>query len=267
MCGIASCDMGWGDCDTIVTTGCETSLRSNADCGGCGTVCAPLHGTGDCSTGMCRLATCMPGWDDCNRDGLSCETSLATNSNCGACGMICSLPGATTSCTTGSCNFTGCSGGYANCDALTTNGCEVRHANVAGSCGTGNVGTWAGDTSCGFICGGNGLDGTPFATRTGVTSAWFMARAAENSSCSASLHHHIELQSPPGADYDLFVYRTCGGAPVGSSSAGTGALDAVDVNQGENSGADDSFDYYIEVRHYGGSSCTPWTLRFYGHSC
>jgi len=32
-------------------------------------------------------------------------------------------------------------------------------------------------------------------------------------------------------------------------------------------GSDDSFDYYVEVRHFSGESCANWTLTFYGHDC
>jgi hypothetical protein len=265
-CSIASCDPGWGDCDTLTSTGCETSLRTNADCGACGSICSPTRGTGDCSTGMCRLSTCDSGWGDCDlMSATGCETSLRTNTDCAACGVPCSRAGGTSSCASGSCLLSGCNAGFANCDGNDTNGCEVQHSSVAGSCGANHVGTYDGDRSCGFVCGGN-TSWNLFATRTGLTSAWFAATVREDSDCPADIEHRIRLTVPPGTDYDLYVYRPCG-TLIASSRAGTGAADSVVVSEGESSGSDDTFTYYVEVRHFSGSSCTPWTLSFDGHNC
>lgn len=54
-CGIAQCDLGYGDCNRIVTDGCETSLISNdLHCGSCGNSC-PVGTT--CQRGLCVAAS------------------------------------------------------------------------------------------------------------------------------------------------------------------------------------------------------------------
>jgi hypothetical protein len=40
-CVVGSCDPGWGDCNGLATDGCETSTKTDDDCGTCGTVCSP----------------------------------------------------------------------------------------------------------------------------------------------------------------------------------------------------------------------------------
>ncbi len=36
---VARCDVGWGDCDGMLTNGCESSLNRIVACGGCGVDC------------------------------------------------------------------------------------------------------------------------------------------------------------------------------------------------------------------------------------
>ncbi len=51
-CGVASCDVGFGDCDAAPANGCEADTRTDArNCGGCGMVCA---------TGRCAGSSCAP---------------------------------------------------------------------------------------------------------------------------------------------------------------------------------------------------------------
>jgi hypothetical protein len=57
-CGIGSCNAGWGNCDGVVTNGCETNTtNNNSHCGACGTVCAA--GT------TCVASACRPTNDRC----------------------------------------------------------------------------------------------------------------------------------------------------------------------------------------------------------
>jgi hypothetical protein len=128
-----------------------------------------------------------------------------------------------------------------------------------------SLGTYSGDTSCGFVCGGNPA-WTNFASRSGTRSEWFRARVFEGSDCSASIEHRIRLISPAGADFDLYVYRPCG-TLVGSSTAVAGTEDSYVISRGDSTGSDDSFDYWIEVRYYSGSTCGNWTLYVDGHTC
>src|SRR5690606_7950931 len=103
-CQIASCNPGYGDCDSSPANGCETSLTTNSNCGSCGIACAPPGGGGDCSTGTCRVSSCSPGFEDCDGNSANgCETNIRTLANCGDCGVTCSRDNATATCSSGSC--------------------------------------------------------------------------------------------------------------------------------------------------------------------
>lgn len=134
------------------------------------------------------------------------------------------------------------------------------------SCATADyVGAFAGDSSSGTFCGGTQCR---LATqRSGCGNGWFRIRVTENSTCLADLGFRATLQSPPGVDYDLYVYRACGQL-VGSSRAGAGQLDTVTHRINDSGlGADDSMDLRVEVRFFGGSDPGSWTLSFYTGRC
>lgn len=266
-CRVASCNPGWGNCDGNHANGCEQRLDTLTHCGACGSACALAHASESCGTGSCLITSCDSGWGNC--DGAAsngCEQSLTTLTHCGGCGVGCSRPNASASCGTGTCTLGTCNSGYSNCDGNATNGCEVRHSLAPNTCAAAtSVGTYDGDRSCGFVCGSN-TTWDLFATRTGNTSAWFRARVREDSDCPATIEHQIRLTPPSGTDYDLYVYRPCG-TLVGSSTAGGSTTDTVTVSRSDNTGSDDSFDYWVEVRWFSGLSCSTWTLQFYGHDC
>ncbi len=72
-CGF-SCDVGFGDCDTSATNGCEERLNTLAHCAACGRACTVMNGTGDCATGTCDVGTCNTGFADCDgAPGNGCE--------------------------------------------------------------------------------------------------------------------------------------------------------------------------------------------------
>jgi len=150
VCGVGTCNTGYGDCNTIASDGCETNLLSNKDnCGACGTVCALSNATAACTAGSCTIATCNGGFDDCDKiASTGCETNLKTLDNCGSCGTLCLIPNGTGTCSTGTCQIASCNAGYGNCDGVASNGCETNLA--AGSIGPGgsivNCGT------CGTNC-------------------------------------------------------------------------------------------------------------------
>ncbi|MFO0750363.1 MAG: hypothetical protein U1F43_32540 [Myxococcota bacterium] len=150
-CHIAPCPFGKADCDGNPLNGCELDATNNVNCGGCGVACAPARGVGDCSTGLCRVTSCQPGWEDCDHDPKNgCERSTRTLTDCGACNVPCAVSGGAASCATGTCKVANCAAGVGDCDAvedcetpLTTNsdcgGCGVACAppNGLGSCTTG----------------------------------------------------------------------------------------------------------------------------------
>lgn len=57
------CRDGWGDCDLIYNTGCEESLETTLNCGGCGIECtaAPVHGYPVCGDDGCTF-DCLSGY-------------------------------------------------------------------------------------------------------------------------------------------------------------------------------------------------------------
>ena len=138
-CTLTGCDMDFGNCDSIGTNGCETSLITLSDCGTCGTACDLANATESCATGTCTLTMCSDGFDDC--DGLvgnGCETALTTLASCGACGTTCDLANASESCTSGTCTLSSCNTGWGNCDSDPSDGCERSLTTLTdcGSCGT-----------------------------------------------------------------------------------------------------------------------------------
>ncbi|MBN1774216.1 MAG: hypothetical protein JXB32_23355, partial [Deltaproteobacteria bacterium] len=140
-CAVSGCNAGWGDCNVTAADGCERSLTTLADCGGCGTACSPAHATGaSCSTGSCTF-TCDAGWGDCDGTASNgCEATLDTLANCGGCGVACNPAHATdASCSTGACAYGACETGWGDCDGVASNGCEtsLRTTTDCGACGTG----------------------------------------------------------------------------------------------------------------------------------
>lgn len=138
-CTIASCDIGWDDCDGKAANGCERALTVLTDCGACGVSCKVPHAITECSTGTCRFQACEVGWADCNEDadqpdGDGCETDLGTTTNCGACGTSC--PSEKPYCTGGRCTAIVCAVGTADCDGDNV-ACEtdLRTVDNCGACG------------------------------------------------------------------------------------------------------------------------------------
>jgi len=75
-CGL-SCDVGYGDCDGDLENGCERHLDTLTDCGGCGVRCELAHAAGACATNRCEVATCEPGFADCDGEPKNgCETDV-----------------------------------------------------------------------------------------------------------------------------------------------------------------------------------------------
>lgn len=109
-CSVASCDVGYDDCNDLVSDGCEVDLKSDpAHCGTCESVCSVANGVAGCTNSGCSVANCDVNRADCNglvADG--CESSTQTDmSNCGKCGTVC---GANTVCLNGFCNPLGLCG-------------------------------------------------------------------------------------------------------------------------------------------------------------
>jgi len=162
-CVLAGCDASYEDCNGDALDGCETSLATLSDCGGCGQPCQLPDAEATCGTGVCGIARCAEGFCDENGEpgdgceepedpalGCPCEggrdcdgvcADLATDPNhCGSCDVACTNPHGTISCQAGACAPT-CDPGYANCDGDLANGCEAT------------LGTRDHCSGCGDACG------------------------------------------------------------------------------------------------------------------
>jgi hypothetical protein len=140
------CTAGFKNCDSSASNGCETSIRSNSNCGDCGSGCNYANATTSCSTGSCQLTACATGYGNCNADLVKdgCEQPLNTNQNCGQCGVACTRSNAVATCSSGSCQIGSCQAGFGNCDANAANGCETNVATSNQNCG-----------ACGLACASN----------------------------------------------------------------------------------------------------------------
>ena len=97
---------------------------------------------------------------------------------------------------------------------------------------------------------------------------WDSFMITEDDNGTIYLSAQIVLTSPPGADFDLYVYcASCGGSLAGSSTIGglTGHEDVVVVRADDSWGTDDTFVVIVEVRHYNSTVCANWTLDVYGN--
>ncbi|HET9956787.1 MAG TPA: hypothetical protein VFQ61_19965, partial [Polyangiaceae bacterium] len=141
-CGTSGlCRSGRGDCDGRADNGCETVLNDPvANCGDCNVTCAPPHATAECSTGTCRVASCDPGYADCDPQILGCETPLGTTENCAECGDSCKPTNAeSNACAEIEGGWTcrpRCIESFDDCDGKPSNGCEtdLRSPEHCGAC-------------------------------------------------------------------------------------------------------------------------------------
>lgn len=138
MCGIASCNPGFANCDGAYANGCEVNTLTDVNnCGGCGVKCNLPNAVAACTNGMCTIAACNPGFQDCDKNATNgCEVNTGTDpNNCGGCGAVCNLPNATAGCAGGTCTVAGCKAGFQNCDNVASNGCEVDVQTDPNNCG------------------------------------------------------------------------------------------------------------------------------------
>lgn len=143
-CNFTACTAGWGNCDGIPNSACETDLNTSlTHCGACGRACSPANATGMCTAGVCAIARCNPGFGDCDGSAANgCETRLNTTTNCGACGSVCAPANANATCASGTCAVMSCTSGWANCNGSVSDGCETSLMTDGANCGV-----------CGRACG------------------------------------------------------------------------------------------------------------------
>lgn len=138
-CHLATCELGFGDCNSAASDGCETDLRSDAaHCGKCGISCGIPHAVAACVAGRCVQTGCAAGRQECDGDPLTvCETDVLSDAkHCGKCHRVCALPwAAETQCVGGSCTIVACTPGRSSCNASAEDGCEVETRSDEKHCG------------------------------------------------------------------------------------------------------------------------------------
>lgn len=93
-CVFDECDTSYDDCNSSLTNGCETDLRTANNCGGCGTICGGsaktnVSGSPTCSSETC-VVSCTSGYCPNTADPeRKCTVTLGTTSNCTSCGNVC----------------------------------------------------------------------------------------------------------------------------------------------------------------------------------
>jgi hypothetical protein len=76
------------------------------------------------------------------------------------------------------------------------------------------------------------------------------------------------LTSPPGMNYDLYVYQPGCTMAYGQSTNGAGTTDTLASGWGDTLGPDDTRTVIFEIRYVSGSACGPdaaWTLTVAGN--
>ncbi len=247
ICQVAQCEPGWGDCNGQYADGCEQQLVTTADCGLCGNPCSPANATGTCATGTCVIASCNPGYLDCDGDPTNgCEVNLNIDVNhCGSCAVKCPSPGCTPKCTTGVCGCSTCTTpGTADCDGDPGNGCETTTSSDPNNCG-----------GCGSVClAPNGTAGCASSSCTIASchSGWADCNAVVSDGCETNLHTLTDCGS-------------CGSAcnlPHATESCSTGTCQVTTCDPGwgncDNNGANGcETDTSLSPQHCGscGNAC------------
>jgi hypothetical protein len=109
-------------------------------------------------------------------------------------------------------------------------------------------------------------------TEKGTTSKWFMIYVHEASTKSEQVSYTASLVSPPGVNFDLFVYPGDGNGPkcLSDPLKAMGSPQSVTQTWPDQGGHDDSMWISLEIRYISGSSDTcppaPWTLKVEGHT-
>ena len=138
-CSIAKCDQGYADCDGDPMTGCEVSIKIDANnCGACNKVCGAWPNSSPmCANGVCG-PLCSSDFANCNNAiGDGCEVNLKTDpAHCGTCQTVCSVANGVAGCTSGSCTVATCDPNRGDCNGLVADGCEVSLKTDPAHCGT-----------------------------------------------------------------------------------------------------------------------------------
>jgi len=187
------------------------------------------QGGGSCNTGL--PGVCSAGTFTCTSGSVVCEQNV--------------LPSAET-----------CNGLDDDCDGVVDEGFTLNDDPVC-SGGQFNLGSVSGDT------------GADVLTDSWYNEEWERFTITEDNSAIAYLSATVQLYSPPGVDFDLYVYcESCGGGLAGSSNNGglSGHTDTVTVRRDDSWGVADDFTVIVEVRHFSSTMCAYWDLTITGNT-
>jgi hypothetical protein len=222
-CSIA-CASGFGNCDALVSTGCEANLSNDVNhCGSCTTTCTNAHGATACVASVCT-PTCSANWGNCDGNANNgCEASLTTLTSCGACGAGCARTNATASCATGSCQIASCTSGYGNCDGIDANGCE---ASLSSTSHCGGCGVACANPNGTTVCSGGACVPT-------CTAGYGNCDGNANNGCETNLNTDaLHCGSCPNACAFANASASCvaGACQLGTCNAGWGNCDGNAAN-------------------------------------
>lgn len=211
-CAVARCDSGWGDCDDMTSNGCETSLTTSSNCGGCGVACSGA--TPLCNTvgGMRACsATCPSGLDLCSGGCVDTDTDAA---HCGRCGTACA---AAERCVDGNCRspiIDVSAGGSHTCAVRATGEVLCWGSNANGRLGDGTKTTRNTPVTVAMLTGAvqvsAGVDHTCAVRRTGEVLCWGRNNRSQTSGTAGEyVEPHAVTGLTDGVEVAAGAEHTC----------------------------------------------------------
>lgn len=152
ICRIGQCDSLWDDCNGVDEDGCETSLETLDNCGGCMVPCShPGPRECECTGGVCRCPSCFADCDGNVSNGD--ETYVCDDvNNCGWCANVCTVENGTPWCDLGVCSISSCDNGYGDCDQSYNTGCEADLMIDPNNCGLCDIVCDTGESCVDGVC-------------------------------------------------------------------------------------------------------------------
>ncbi len=268
------CGNGNEDCDGASADGSEQTgfgdLCDSADSDLCATgnkVCSGTTLVCNDPTNDSTLDYCGNGDEDCdinsndgtehpgygaNCDGTDSDFCTTGTNLCSGTSLVCTDDAASTTET--------CNGTDEDCDGAIDDGWS----------GNDNTACWSVNlTPTGSIRGDAGTD---VRSASSWNEEWYIAYISEDSNSDIYLSATAQLYSPPGTDFDLYLYCfDCGTSVVAQSTnhSLTGHTDTVYHRGNDDTpifGEDDGHWILIEVRYYDQNRCDSYTLTVTGNT-
>jgi hypothetical protein len=140
------------------------------------------------------------------------------------------------------------------------------------STGTGSTCDFSSPNTCDQALEISAIDGDTGSDKrsvSGSSSKWFKLYVHEGSNLINGMSFTVTLQSPPGMDYDLYVYQGDASMPncFATPTHALGDPETFMDSWSDSFGSDDSRWYILEVRYISGMDCTSkWTLTVSGNT-